>query len=228
MADHSDFAKRLQTACENNVHVPSQGKGQQTWLSTRLGISQEAVRRWFTGESRPRPQLLSQLAALLEVDESWLALGITDAPKSTEQRAYSDKAEGVAYICFGLFKAAGYACAFADITEPFDFHAIKHGRHFLVSTACARPKSKNVYITSASNLATAFHLCAVSRECGVFEVLHIPWPLIQQAGRLTSVKWELELRLEKSGGYTLNGKVLSHIDGNGNFLNSDGQEESTK
>lgn len=223
MADHSDFARRLQTACDNNNTVPPYGKGQQTWLCKRLGVSQEAVRRWFFGQSRPRPHLLSQLAALLDVDESWLALGITDAPKSSEQRAYSDKAEGVAYICFGLLKAEGYACAFADNHEPFDFHAIKRGQHFFVSVSAARPKSKNIYITHASNFEKASHLSVVIREPGVFEVVHLPWSLIQQAGRLTSENWELELR-EQGGGYTLNGVMLNRLEGNDNLLKTNSGE----
>lgn len=117
-SDHHAFSKRLQTACDNNVNVPPYGKGLQTWLSKRLGVSQEAVRRWFNAESGPRPQLLSQLSAVPEVDESWLALGITNAPKSSKHRAYSDKAAGAAYVCFGLLRAAGYACAFAEHNAP--------------------------------------------------------------------------------------------------------------
>jgi len=211
MADHRAFAKRLQEACDNNDNVPPFGTGQQALLSKRLGISQEAVRRWLNGESRPRPQLLSQLAALLDVSESWLALAKSDVPAPSEQRAYSDKAEGSVYICFGLFKAAGYECAFADISESFDFHAIKKGRHFFVSANSARPKSKNIYSTNASNFEQASHFSVVFKDSGSFEVVYLPWHLIKQAGRLTSDFWDLELRAEPSGGYTLNGVILDRF-----------------
>lgn len=212
MADHRAFAKRLQTACDNNVNVPPYGKGQQTWLAKRVGISQEAVRRWFYGESRPRPHLLTQLAALLEVDESWLALGITDAPKSSELRVYRDQAEGAAYICFGLFKAAGYECAFADGGDPFDFHAIKRGRHFCISTALARSKSKNILTTRASNFDKATHLCVVMSQPGVFEVFHLPWSVVTQAGNLTSYDWQLEIRRSDGGVFTLSGEPLARLE----------------
>jgi|AntRauTorcE11898_2_1112593.scaffolds.fasta_scaffold02948_2 transcriptional regulator with XRE-family HTH domain len=227
MADHHAFSKRLQTACDNNVNVPPYGKGLQTWLSKRLGVSQEAVRRWFYAESRPRPQLLSQLSAVLEVDESWLALGTTNASKSSKRQAYSDKADGAAYVCFGLLRAAGYACAFADNNDPFDFHAIKKGEHFFLSAAAARPKSKNIYITHASNFEKASHLSVLFHESGAFEVVQLPWSLIQRAGRLTSENWELELRAAGDGSYTLDEVVLDRLEGSCDILNVKPEGEST-
>ena len=59
VADHRDFARRLKQACDGNPLVPEYGKGQQVWFADRMELSQEAVRRWFEGESRPRPMLES-------------------------------------------------------------------------------------------------------------------------------------------------------------------------
>lgn len=78
------FAKRLVLACEGNPNCPTdQSRGKQKWIYDNLlsefgvRVSAEAVRKWFAGESRPRPKVVSYIARLLEVDEAWLSLGIT-------------------------------------------------------------------------------------------------------------------------------------------------------
>lgn len=61
------FAHRLRKAVEGVKDIPDFGQGQQqTWLRERLGVSAEAVRKWFSGEARPRPPMMKQLAALLD------------------------------------------------------------------------------------------------------------------------------------------------------------------
>ena len=95
MADHRDFALRLKLACDRSTDVPDYGKGKQTWFSERLGISQEAVRRWFEGESRPRPKLMTQLAKILNVDEAWLVLGASSDMSDKEKRQYNERADSL-------------------------------------------------------------------------------------------------------------------------------------
>lgn len=75
MSDYREFAQRIRIACNHQPKVPANEKGQETWLSSRLGISHVAVRRWFSGESMPRRKLMADLASLLKVDERWLASG---------------------------------------------------------------------------------------------------------------------------------------------------------
>ena len=45
----------------------------QRWLAEQTFVSQEAVHYWLTGQNRPRPDRLGQLAALLELDPLHLA-----------------------------------------------------------------------------------------------------------------------------------------------------------
>jgi hypothetical protein len=107
------------------------------------------------------------------------------------------------------------------------FMRSRKGRHFFVSAAVAVPKSKNIYITYASNFEKASHLSVLFHESGVFEVVLLPWPLIQRAGRLTSENWELELRADGGGGYTLNDVVLERLEGNCGLLNVEPEEKAT-
>lgn len=76
---HAEFAKRLNMACDAADYVPPLNKGQQTWIAAKLeqdfGISttNESVRRWLAGTSRPRHRTMVALAELLRVDPGWLA-----------------------------------------------------------------------------------------------------------------------------------------------------------
>lgn len=207
MSGNRDFARRLNISCDYHPHVPPYGKGQQTWLAGHLGISQEAVRRWFVGESRPRPHLMTKLAHLLEVNESWLALGVSGGAERPSEREYSEQADGATYICFGFFKASGFSCAFAKPSDAFDFHAIKRGRHFLISVSSAFPKSKNIYAAPVANIGgEAVYLCVATPAPGAFEILSLDWDLVTVVGRLSSDHWEIELHRDEHGCYSSNGQ----------------------
>lgn len=76
-----EFAARLVEACDKNDAVPPPNYGRLRWIKEQLAsrfaesVSEETVRRWLSGEGRPRPKKLHHLAQLLNVDEAWLALG---------------------------------------------------------------------------------------------------------------------------------------------------------
>ncbi len=172
MADHRDFAARLKQACDRSNSVPVFGKGQQTWIAERLDVSQEAVRRYFEGESRPRPKRMTQLAKILDVDESWLALGKSTDISDKDRRQYSQKAEAAAYMLFGIFMGAGYTCAFAEEEPNVDFYAIRAGKQTPVSVTAAVVKTKNTFTaTVRENTPRHLNLCVVSPEPGMHDVL---------------------------------------------------------
>ena len=74
--DHKEFAERLDQALIQYPQAPS-GHGRQRWLAMKLGVSDETVRKWIIGQAHPNRQRMRELAALLEQDEAWLALGIS-------------------------------------------------------------------------------------------------------------------------------------------------------
>lgn len=117
MADTS-FAKRLRIACDQHRDIPEYGLGRQTWIKERMGVSHEAVRKWFTEESRPRPKMMAKLAGVLGVDEAWLALGIRPDVQPKERRAWSAKAEGAVYMFMGMLQMSGAHCAFPRQDDP--------------------------------------------------------------------------------------------------------------
>lgn len=147
MADHTEFARRLLKAVDNNPIVPEKGRGQQVWLAQKLGVTQEAVRKYFEGMARPRPDKMKDLAKLLRVDESWLALGVNPEMDAKQKRQYQGRAEAAAYLAFGVFMANGYTCAFGkEGDEAVDFFAIKGGQQKAVSVTTGREKSKSVWV----------------------------------------------------------------------------------
>lgn len=173
MADHRDFAQRLKQACDRSQDVPDFGKGQQTWLADRLGISQEAVRRYFEGQSRPRPKLMTQLSKILNVDESWLALGRSAELSDKERRQYSQKADAAAYMLFGLFMGAGYTCAFSEDPEDgVDFYAIRGGKQTGVSVKIGWSKTKTSYVATVDErFEKHLNLCVIPTGPGTNDIL---------------------------------------------------------
>lgn len=136
--ENLEFAQRLANACEASGRIPEKHHGRQTWLSEQLGVSREGVRKWFAGLSRPRTEVMARLAALLEVDQAWLALGINPTRTPRERRALDRAAGGAVYYVAGAIEMAGGSVAFPDEPDDdTDLYAIIKGRQLKVHVALA-------------------------------------------------------------------------------------------
>lgn len=144
-----DFSKRLNQACDNLDTVPEHGQGRQVYIARRMNLTQEAVRKWFAGESVPRTAKMRKLASILDVDEAWLALGITPTVERREKRALGDKTDGAVYVAYGLMTMMGGHCAFPRSNDPrseyVDFYAIMGGVQQAVHVCVGREISKGEY-----------------------------------------------------------------------------------
>lgn len=129
----SEFKHRLKQACADSPYVPEYGKGEQTVIANRIGVSQEAVRKWFSGESEPRGKRLTALAEFLNVDESWLALGVKPALDKTKQASLERVAKGAVHMLAGMIHFEGGHSAFPTENDPnkgvVDVYAILNNRH---------------------------------------------------------------------------------------------------
>lgn len=143
MAD--EFSRRLSQACDDNPLIPAYGQGRQAHIAKRLKVTQEAVRKWFSGESRPKPKKMSQLATLLESDEAWLSLGIKPEIDRKQKRAHGEQNEGAVFFLFGLCTMAGATCAFPANPSHIDFYAIYKGVQYPMHVSVGRETSKGVY-----------------------------------------------------------------------------------
>lgn len=130
------FAKRLLTACEQSDKIPDFGQGQQSFLRDELKVSAEGVRRWFSGEARPRPDKMRQLAKLLEVDEAWLSLGIAPESDPKERKARNAVADGAVNVVAGVIQMNGGHPAFPADTDPraayVDLYTIIRGAQYAI------------------------------------------------------------------------------------------------
>lgn len=162
------FSKRLNSACDGHPHVPPYGQGRQTWIKEQLGVSHEAVRKWFSGDSRPRPDKMRQLARILEVDEAWLSLGIVPDLAPQEKRTRNLQVEGATNAVAGLMQLNGAHIAFPGERDPraayVDLYAIIKGAQYSVHVALAKHVSNGTY---------KFTIPKEYEDCKVIGVVHV-------------------------------------------------------
>lgn len=104
----SSFQNRLNESCSVATNIPPFGKGQQTYIAKNLGCSQEAVRKWFAGESVPRREIAGRLAKLLDVSYTWLALGATYGEVDVAiKQAKNHDAAVYATVAYAIVRGAG-------------------------------------------------------------------------------------------------------------------------
>lgn len=139
---HPDFALRMQQACEGNPDVPAPNYGRLGWfvhqMEHRFGVNvtQETVRKWFAGESRPRPRMLAFLARILNVDEAWLSIGRAQDVSDKELRIRSVEAGGAVNVVAGFIQLCGGNPAFPveddkrATKEKIDLYAIIKGAQY--------------------------------------------------------------------------------------------------
>ena len=70
-------------------------------------MSTETVRRWIHGEVKPRGDLITIIAEILEVNEAWLSLGQQVELTPREQRARTAAADAAVNVVYGFIQMAG-------------------------------------------------------------------------------------------------------------------------
>lgn len=145
----AEFARRLNAACEDHPSIPDFGHGQQTFLHKSLGVSPEAVRKWCSGESRPRPKMMTRLAKLLGVDEAWLSLGIKPDGDPKERKARNAMADGAVNLVAGFIQMNGGHPAFPNDGDPrseyVDLYTIIRGKQYAIHVALGREMGDGSY-----------------------------------------------------------------------------------
>lgn len=132
----------MDKACNGNPLAPDLHNGRYVWLKSQLEqkfgetVSIETCRKWFAGEARPRPNKMSKIAQILEVDIAWLSLGIDPDIAPRERRLRNAMADGVVNVVAGLIQMDGGRPAFpADDDkraeeEGIDLYTIIKGANY--------------------------------------------------------------------------------------------------
>lgn len=132
-----NFSKRLLKAAIESPAVPRYGKGQQTKIAEELDVSQEAVRKWFAGDTVPRMEKSLQLAELLGVKHSWLMLGTAHGEIDTDIKAAKRHVAGV-YGLMAFLESRGVAARFLGEETIGDVSFILNGEQFEVAVEVAQ------------------------------------------------------------------------------------------
>lgn len=150
------FAERLSQACDAFTHVPPKNSGRLTWIKRELfkrfkiRVSVETVRKWFSGEAKPRPEKLNRIAQLLEVDVAWLSLGVHQDSVGRERRARNAVANGAVNLVAGLIQLDGGHPAFPEADSKdlkrahVDLHAIIKGAQYDIHVSLGEPEGRTV------------------------------------------------------------------------------------
>jgi len=137
-----NFNDRLTKSCDASADIPDYGHGRQVYIAKALSISQEGVRKWFAGESKPRTAAMKKLATLLNVDYAWLSLG-SSLLKTEKFRAVARQQDAGVYALTSFLISNGYTVAFTeDEQDGSDITAFINGKlvKYLAKTAALNDK----------------------------------------------------------------------------------------
>lgn len=147
---HPEFAARLAAVANTNPAVPPSNYGRLGWFADEfakrgLDVSKEMIRKYFSGENRPRAERMSTLAEILQTDEAWLALGKSADIQAKRATLRNAQVSGVVNVVAGLIQMHGGSPAFPDDTdtkavrEHIDLYAIIRGAQYAIHVALGEP-----------------------------------------------------------------------------------------
>lgn len=143
------FVLRLTQACNDSELVPAHGQGRQRFIASHLGTTRELISKWFKAVAMPSPEHMQKLADLLEVDHSWLALGIASEMTPREKRMAGRESDGAVHLVWGMLALAGAHCGAPGDKDPraeyVDFYATMRGTVHAIHVTLAREVSKDHY-----------------------------------------------------------------------------------
>lgn len=144
------FSQRLTQACDDNPLIPDYGHGRQVTIANKLGISQEAVRKYFSGDAVPRRKKMEKLAEYLGVSIEWLSLGITPTLDRTAKKEMVRVVKGAIHMLAGMIALEGGNFAFPtpdDTKKYIDLYSIKDGQKVDFHVSVGRKINENERIS---------------------------------------------------------------------------------
>lgn len=203
-----EFSSRLVRSVEQ--HPDAAGWGRQRWLKAQLEekcgetVSPEAISRWFAGEVRPRPKMISNIARVLGVDETWLTMG------SPQDRRAATRDGAVNYVA-GLIQLDGNHIAFpsdqTNAAQP-DIFAIIDGQQFQFQVKRAQRDGETWRLPIPTIIDGGLLLAVVDGERpGTYQVVQVSGRAISAAARASKSMDDVRIHREdgvlKIGGTTV-------------------------
>lgn len=145
-----DFKDRFAKACLDNPEVPPFNRGQQSFIAQKLGVSQEAVRKWFYGESKPKSPTARKLAKLLNVDFLWLMMG-TETGELEFKKVASQRQDSAVYAFMAFMIDQGYSAAFDQSDNDIDIVSISGGAQHQFTVRAVELDGENMFVRFPTN-----------------------------------------------------------------------------
>lgn len=207
-----EFARRLTQACDESPLVPEHGRGRQIYIAKKMEVTQEAVRKWLTGESLPRPEKVKELAKVLGVDHLWLSMGVSPL-EINERRQVAQRGDAAVYGVMSYLLLAGYHVAVPQGESNVDIFAIKHGTQLSIVARMGQPVAKGEWkflfpATADARWQAVFETGGASLH---FEILDIPPDLALRHGTRTGAGVEVLIKRSPKGRYTLGNTELRQL-----------------
>lgn len=206
-----EFDRRLVQACDESPLVPEHGRGRQVYLAKKLKVTQEAVRKWLSGESLPRPDKIGDLAKVLGVDPVWLQLG-TSPLEIADKRQAALRGDAAVYGVMSYLLLAGYHVAIPQADDKVDIFAIKHGTQLAILARMGEPLARGEYkFLFPANVNARWHgVLPGDDESLHLEIYDIPPELALRHGHRSGAGVEFVVKRAKSG-LTLAGATLRQL-----------------
>lgn len=189
---HPDLAYRIGVACDSSPHCPPLNHGRLGWIADQIkgrfgkSVTTESVRRWLSGEARPRPAMLGYLAAILQVEEAWLSVGASQEAER-ERKATKIVENGAVTVLAGLIQMSGGSPAFPNESdarakqERIDLYAIIRGAQYAFHVSAGVTKGDTVQFNVPVDATNCVIIGAVLRDNLVIEFYEIPREVVVSA-----------------------------------------------
>jgi transcriptional regulator with XRE-family HTH domain len=180
--DNVEFSKRLTLAADRSDGVPRINGGRFSHIMRQMKIqghpvSRETIRKWFSGEARPRADKMPALATVLKVDEAWLAVGKSPSSLPAVSKALEVHNEAGVNLVMGIMGLAGATCALPDSNDPLSdsvhFYAILNGRQKRVFVTVGQRTKDNVRFHGPGNFDGICTIAVVQTDFSRFSLFEI-------------------------------------------------------
>ena len=178
------FVSRLKEACDGSKIIPPPHKGRQQHIAQQLGVAPEAVSKWFKAVSMPRPDKMERLAELLQVEQTWLAFGVSPEMDRQERKAHAREVDGAVHLVMGLSMLSGAICGLPGPRDSraayVDFYATIRGSVYAVHVCLGREVSSDRYELVIPKEYTEVNCIGViPKSPGKYDQLELPIDLIE-------------------------------------------------
>lgn len=193
---HPEFAQRMQIACDGNPNVPPLNKGRLGWFATELEkrfhakTTIETVRKWFAGETLPRPKMMGYLAAVLQVDHAWLSVGSSPQISDKQKKVRDATADGAVNLVAGLIQICGGSPAFPEDGDErakrrkIDLYAVIKGAQYSMHIAMAEEvPGGQLFAVPVETVGETFVLGVVRIGELSFKFFELASDLIEEVGK---------------------------------------------